>query len=243
MTVQSLRRYPVKSMAGEALDVAAVDARGLTGDRWYAVVDDEGRFASGKDTRRFRRRDGIFAYTAATRDDGRVVVTGPGGRWPVGSAALDAALSVACGVPSRVVPEAEVPHFDGGAVSLVGTATLAWCAQRWDIDADPRRLRANVVVETDEPFVEETWVGRRLTLGGVELRVVQRIERCRTIDLAQDGASGVGRWLRPLGRERNLRLAVYADVVAPGTVRVGDDVGVARVSSASALPAGRSASR
>lgn len=225
MTVHSLRRYPVKSMAGEALDAVELDARGLVGDRWYAVVDGEGHFASGKNTRRFRRRDGVFSYAASTAADGGVVVSGPGGRWPVGSAALDAELSAACGVPSRVLPEAEVPHFDDGAVSLVGTATLAWCAERWDIDADPRRLRANLVVETDEPFVEETWVGRRVAVGEAELRVVQRIERCRTIDLPQDGATAVGRWLRPLGHERDLRVAVYADVVAPGTVRVGDDVG------------------
>ncbi len=226
MTVRGLRRYPVKSMAGESLDAVMVEARGLAGDRWFAVVDEDGHLASGKNTRRFRRRDAVFSYAASTLDAGGVVVSGPTGRWPVGSTALDAALSAECGVPVRVLPEADVRHFDGGAVSLVGTATLAWCAQRWGIDADPRRLRANVVVKTDDPFVEESWVGRNVTVGEAELRVVQRVERCRTIDLAQDGAAAVGRWLQPLGGERDLRVAVYADVVAPGVVRVGDDVGV-----------------
>ncbi|QAY71344.1 MOSC domain-containing protein [Xylanimonas protaetiae] len=226
MTVRSLRRYPVKSMGGEALDAVVVDARGLVGDRAFAVVDDEGHFASGKNTRRFRRRDAVFGYTAATSGDG-VVVTGRDGRWAVGSPALDAELTRALGVPSRVLPEAGTPHFDACAVSLVGTATLAWCAQRWGIDADPRRLRVNLVVDTDEPFVEETWVGSGIAVGEVELRGVERIERCRTIDLAQDGASGAGRWLKPLGAERGLCLAVYADVVVPGTVRVGDVVSTA----------------
>ncbi|MCI0403178.1 MAG: MOSC domain-containing protein [Acidobacteria bacterium] len=35
----SLWRYPVKSMAGEELDAVEVTARGLTGDRAYALVD------------------------------------------------------------------------------------------------------------------------------------------------------------------------------------------------------------
>ena len=42
MRVSRLRRHPVKAMAGEVLDSVAVDDRGLVGDRWYAVVDDDG---------------------------------------------------------------------------------------------------------------------------------------------------------------------------------------------------------
>jgi len=38
-TVESLWRYPVKSMMGEQLQAAHVTARGLAGDRAYAVVD------------------------------------------------------------------------------------------------------------------------------------------------------------------------------------------------------------
>ena len=92
MRVTKLRRYPVKAMAGEALDTVEVDDRGLVGDRWYAVVDDEGRFASGKAGRRFRRRDEVLAHAASTTAEG-VRVSGPGGTWAVGDPALDAALS------------------------------------------------------------------------------------------------------------------------------------------------------
>ncbi|WP_405420476.1 hypothetical protein [Streptomyces erythrochromogenes] len=34
--------------------------RGLVGDRLYAVRDGDGRFGSGKNTRRFRRMDGLL---------------------------------------------------------------------------------------------------------------------------------------------------------------------------------------
>jgi uncharacterized protein YcbX len=79
--------------------------------------------------------------------------------WMVGDTELDDHLSRALGEPVRVRPEAAVPHFDAGAVSLVTTGTLRWCESELGVDADPRRLRANLVVGADEPFIEESWVG------------------------------------------------------------------------------------
>ena len=221
--VTSIRRYPVKAMGGEPLQAVDVDARGLVGDRWFAVVDEDGRLAAGKTSRRFRRHDEVFAYAAATAGED-VVVTRAGERWTVGDPALDEELGTAFGAPVRVLPEGGVQHQDAGQVSLVGTATLAWCADRWGIDPDPRRLRVNLLVATDEPFVEESWTGSALTVGGAHLRVVQRIDRCRTIDVAQDGAEARGPWLRHLAAERDLFLAVYADVATPGRIEVGDEV-------------------
>lgn len=217
----SLRRYPVKSMGGEALERAVFDRRGLAGDRWYAVEDEDGHLASGKNTRRFRRRDAVFDYRART-DGGTVVVTGADGEWAAEDPALAAALSARMGLPVRVRSESVVPHQDRGAVSLVGTATLDWCRRRWGLDADPRRLRVNVVLSTSVPFAEEEWVGRRLALGGAELAVVERAPRCRMVDIDQDGASARGGWLTPLAAEREMCIAVYADVVTGGAVALGD---------------------
>ena len=221
--VLAIRRYPVKSMGGEALASVALDERGLAGDRWWAVTDDEGHLASGKSSRRFRRRDGVFDYRAATGPDG-VSVTGLRGTWAVGHPALDLELATVLGDGCRVAEESGMPHQDAGSVSLVGTASLAWCKERWDLDADPRRLRANLVVQTSEPFVEETWVGREIEVGAVRLRVVERIERCRMIDLAQDGTATPVHWLKPLAAERDMSLAVYADVSRPGTISLGDAI-------------------
>lgn len=233
MRIVSLRRYPVKAMGGEPLDRAAVDARGLTGDRAFAVVDAEGWLAAGKRTRRFRRHDEVFDYAASTVDDA-VVVSRDGLAWRVGDAALDADLSAAMGEPMRVLAERDSEHsfYDASPVSLVGTATLDWCRAELGVDADPRRLRVNVVVETEEPFVEEGWIGSEVVLGavdgggGVRLRVTARNERCRVIDLAQDGVEETARWLKPLGERRDACIAVYAQVVEPGELRVGDPVRV-----------------
>jgi uncharacterized protein YcbX len=209
-------------MGGESLGVAELDARGLAGDRWYAVEDDEGRFASGKDTSRFRRRDPVFGYAAHTGPGGQVTVARGDECWPVGDPHLDQRLSEDMGTPVRVAPEADVPHRDAGAVSIVSTATLRWCAERWGGNPDPRRLRVNIVVESDEAFVEERWGD--LELGTARLRVVERVPRCRMIDIEQDGAEPGATWLRPLGRERALFLAVYAEVSSPGHVTLGDRV-------------------
>jgi len=47
--VQSLWRYPVKSMMGEALSIAQVNAHGVHGDRVYAIVDGiDGKVATAK---------------------------------------------------------------------------------------------------------------------------------------------------------------------------------------------------
>lgn len=227
MQVGTIRRYPVKSMGGEHLKSVALDDRGLVGDRWFAVIDADGHLASGKNSRRFRRRDAVFEYAARTVSED-VLVSGAAGEWTVGDPALDAHLSDAMCASVRVLPERSTPHQDAGSVSLVGTATLDWFAREWGIDADPRRLRVNLVVETDEPFVEETWVDRRVTIGGVTLLVVDRVPRCRMIDLAQDGATGEGRWLKPLAAERQQCAAMYADVLTPGEIRVGDVVDVDR---------------
>ena len=63
-TVAALWRYPVKSMLGERCQSLALTARGVEGDRLYAIRDADGKFGSGKSTRRFRRIDGLFAFHA-----------------------------------------------------------------------------------------------------------------------------------------------------------------------------------
>ena len=221
--VREIRRYPVKSMGGESLGSVAVDWRGLTGDRRYAVVDGVGKLASGKHSRRFRRRDEVFEFASRTTSEGGVRVTGRGGTWLVGDPDLDATLTEAMHDAVRVLAEDQIPHHDAGQVSLVGTASLDWCREHLGVDADRRRIRPNLVVDTCEPFVEESWSGS-VRIGGLELRTLRRIERCRMIDTAQEGLPRDGRWLKALADTRDMSLGIYLDVVRPGVVAVGDEV-------------------
>ena len=220
-TLHEIRRYPVKAMGGESLPYAEIDGRGLVGDRAYAVVDADGKLATGKHSRRFRRRDEVFEFASRTTPDG-VRVTGREGEWPVPSDDLDRMLSEAMGDPVRVLPETTTPYFDAGQVSLVGTASLDWCREHLGVDADRRRIRPNLVIDTDEPFVEETWLGD-IALGDVRLTPVERIERCRMVDIAQEGLPREGRWLKALTDTREMSLGVYLDVARPGVVTRGDE--------------------
>jgi ABC-type sugar transport system ATPase subunit len=63
-------------------------------------------------------------------------------------------------------------------------------------------------------------------VGGVTLRPVLQIERCRMIDIAQEGLPREGRWLKSLTEARDMKLGIYLDVVHPGTFAVGDPVRV-----------------
>lgn len=220
--IVELRRFPVKAMSGESLTSVELEPRGFRGDRWYAVEDDAGHFASGKNTNRFRRHDAVFDYRAETRPDGTVEVIGRGGSWRVGHDALDDELSRVFGTAVRVTAEAQVSHFDAAPVSIIGTASLQWCAREFGIEADARRLRANVLIETDEPFVEETWAGHRVQAGTAVLRVSRTAERCRMIDIAHDDVTPHDRWLKPLGEHRDLQLAVYAEVLQAGRLDASD---------------------
>jgi uncharacterized protein len=221
-TLLEIRRYPVKAMGGESLESVEIEERGLVGDRGYAVVDGDGKIATGKHSRRFRRRDEVFEFSSRTTPDG-IRVSGRAGEWSAPSEELDQMLTEAMGDLVRVLPETITPYFDAGAVSLVGTASLEWCREHLGVDADRRRIRPNLVVETDEPFVEETWRDV-IRLGAVRLRPVERIERCRMIDIAQDGLPREGRWLKALTKTREMNLGIYLDVDRTGRIAVGDDV-------------------
>lgn len=220
--LHEIRRYPVKAMGGESLESVQVELRGLVGDRAYAVVDGDGKLATGKHSRRFRRRDEVFEFAARTTPGG-VRVSGRDGDWAVPSAEVDGFLTESMGDAVRVLPESATPYFDAGAVSLVGTASLDWCRRELRVDADRRRIRPNLVVETDLPFVEETWAGQ-LAVGEVLLSPVERIERCRMIDIAQEGLPRDGAWLKALTQTREMSLGIYLEVSRPGRIAVGDEV-------------------
>jgi uncharacterized protein len=216
--VAELWRYPVKSFLGERLDEVELDARGVVGDRAFAVRDANGKFGSGKTTRRFRLLRGLFDFAAATCD-GDVEVRAPDGSvFRVGDPALAALLSDRYSEPLAVLPEETVPHFDAGAVHLLTTSSLELMGDA----GDTRRYRPNIVVETNAS--EDEWIGSTIAVGSSTLRVSATVERCAMVGFAQQELPADPRILRFLVETRNTMLGVYADVVEPATIRVGDPV-------------------
>jgi MOSC domain-containing protein len=61
--VQSLWRYPVKSMGGEALSLAKVNVHGFQGDRVYAILDGaDGKVATAKNPQKWPN---LFAFQSS----------------------------------------------------------------------------------------------------------------------------------------------------------------------------------
>jgi hypothetical protein len=229
-TVATLRRFPVKSMLGEQLPELVVDERGTVGDRLWAVTYADGKLGSGKNSRRFRRTEGLLHFSAsydssAAHADGvgrpRVVT-------PDGSDLRDDAhLAELLGADVRLAREDAVPHFDECGVTLIGTASLRALGDiLGDTEpADPLRFRKNILLDTDEPWLEEDWVGREVAVGDeVRLRVTNRMKRCVMTTMAQRDLPEDRRVLKTLTADRGMCIGVGTTVVVPGTVRLGDTV-------------------
>ena len=226
-TVLSLSRYPVKSMAGERLQQAEVDARGLVGDRSWATYTAEGFIGSGKSTRRFRRVDELLSLRAWLGDDGvpRVVFPDDSEHRADDPAAAHA-LTALLRQPLQLRHEADVSHHDDSPVHLVTTAALRRLEQASGAPVDVARFRANLVLDVDGVgFVEDDWQGRELALGpDVVLRLGPAMPRCVMVGLEQPpvGLAEDGRLLKTLGRVHDVEFGLQAFVVRGGALRVGD---------------------
>lgn len=122
-------------------------------------------------------------------------------------------------------------YYDAYPLLLLTTASLdALGALTPSSAVDVRRFRPNLLVESgpgQERFVEQDWLGKRVVIGDVELEVVAPCPRCVMVtrgfaDLPQDPSV-----LRAIVREADQNLGVYANVVQPGRIAIGDGVEVA----------------
>lgn len=232
MRLQQIHVFPVKSMAGQSVPAWPITPRGLTGDRGWALVDGDGRLGSGKDSRRFRRFDPLFSWRARLSDPaGTPQVSGAtggptdGGWFAADDPRAQARLQTVCWESVRLSRESDVSHFDAAAVSLVGTATLEALGAELGLAApvDPRHLRANLVIETDEPYVEDGWVDHRLGIGAAQFEVLQRVTRCRMVDIAQADLPALPGLLKATGA-RQACAAVYLRPLAAAQLQVGAPV-------------------
>jgi hypothetical protein len=107
-------------------------------------------------------------------------------------------------------------------------------------DLDARRFRINLEIEGCEPYEEDTWDGRSVRIGETTIRVRGQIPRCVVTTLGPDSGEKDFRTLTEIARYRpriggrgGLPFGMYAEVVEPGSIRVGD-----AVEPLSARPAG-----
>jgi uncharacterized protein YcbX len=119
-------------------------------------------------------------------------------------------------------------YFDAFPIHVLTTASLEMMARlnptsNWDL----RRFRPNFLIETRpdiKGLVEAEWDGRKLHVGGVELKCEIPTVRCGMTMQAQAGLEKDPSILRSIVRDADQNLGIYASVIGPGEVRVGDSV-------------------
>jgi uncharacterized protein YcbX len=246
--IQELWRYPIKSLAGERVDELALDADGVHGDRRYGILDlATDRVLTG------RREPRLLHAAAALEADGTPRVTLPDGAVLAGPGpATDAGLSGWLGRPVTLVAAAERPpsraeffkdatddastplewtmppgrFVDAAPVLVVTTAALRAGAAAYPAgDWDPRRFRANVLVEVDgEGWVEDGWCGATVSLGAATVAPRKPCVRCTMVTRAQPGLAKDVNVYKTLARVHGSTFGVWAWVERAQVVRVGDPV-------------------
>ncbi|CAM3588555.1 MOSC domain-containing protein [Nocardioides zeicaulis] len=219
-----------------------LDAAGAVGDRRWCFVD-----PPGARVLRTVQHPALMAVVAEQSGDDLSLLLPDGTRAsgapaPTGETLVcdywgrDVGLSLTDGQHSAVVSDflgrpvqlAAAPRgavVFGSPITLVGTASLADVAARLGRPSlEAARFRATLVVETTEPYVEDTWPGREVAVGSAVLRVGGPVPRCAVIDHHPDTGVRDLRLLkalvehRPVNRAREPMFGVYAECVRPGVV-------------------------
>ncbi|MBA3841757.1 MAG: MOSC domain-containing protein [Actinobacteria bacterium] len=224
-----LWRYPVKSLVGERVAAVEIDARGVVGDRLWSVRDEDGKFGSGKSTRRFRRMDGLLELSATYAGDVPVISFPDGRSFRADDEGFDAALSAHVGRTVSLGKETTISHFDEGPLHVLTEGSQAQIGRALGRDVDPRRLRPNIVVATESGpgLPEDRWIGSHVAVGDrVVLAIRVGMTRCVMVDLPQIGLGREGGILKGIAEFNDSRLGVVADVIRGGVVREGDPIRV-----------------
>lgn len=248
--VSRINVTPVKSLRLHHPDAVCLERQGAAEDRRFLLVDNRGRLYNGA-------RDGVLVRAEAAWDAGsrRLKVTVPGAGTLEESVVRGSSTVVdvygrrvrghvvegpwACALSDLIGRSVTLVERENGAwatdlrpVTMVSQASLGI------VDGDGRRFRMLLEVDGLEALEEETWCSRRLRVGKATLLVGDPTPRCGFPSADPDTGLRDRNVLRDLIDARGALdgaacLGVYADVLEPGLVCVGDklELGAARRST------------
>ena len=246
-TVHAIYQYPVKGLSHQPLDHADLaEGRGLAGDRRFAIAHGASQF----DTRSPRwhpksqfltlvRHPKLAALHSEFDEESGTLVLLRNGRkvakgkitTPLGRDLINQFLAAymgrdALGVPKIVDgPDIMFTDCEDALISLISRESIKDLERVARRPVDPIRFRGNILLAGSTPWAEFDWVDCDLRIGEARLRVVDRITRCAATEV--DPETGE----RDLNVPRLLQsgfghvdFGVYASVVSPGRITVGDTV-------------------
>jgi uncharacterized protein YcbX len=222
--VEAIFRYPVKSMRGEPLDVAALGWSGIDGDRRFAFrrLDDRGEFpwlfAS--------KLPELILFTPKLPGHVR---TPEGEELPLFGEALAADVARRFGAPVEMM---QMRHgvFDEASISVITSTTAGEVCRLAGTRADIRRFRPNIVVRSARavPFEEDEWVGGVLRFGETDdapaVAVTMRDLRCAMVNFDPDGGPHAPEMMKAIVRANDNYCGIYGTVTRIGRVAVGQPV-------------------
>lgn len=251
--VESLWRYPVKSMRGERVSEAFTGFAGVYGDRLYA----------------FRRSAPLGFPYVTSREHKQMLLYQPefqrvasvarpdfDNRPPL-APRLAVMFSAAADTRVRVrSPDGEhysiddptlIYHICDGAynrhafrvvrsvrsltdccpVSVFGIWTAFQISDELGTEIDQRRFRANIYIDftAQRGFLEDELVGQTLRIGSTAtIKILERTPRCKLITLDPETAEENPGVLLCVARNHGGKAGVYAVVLREGAIRTGDAV-------------------
>ena len=231
--VEAIFRYPVKSMAGERVELANIGWHGIDGDRRLAL-------------RRTQERSGFPWLSASTlpdlirftplRHEGGVqgelpthVRTPEGKEMAVFGEELAAEIERRHGAPVQMMHQ-RGGIFDEASISVIATDTVREIGRLAGRDLDMRRFRPNIVVRLlqPNPFQEDKWVGGTLVFGesgeGPRVSVTMRDVRCSMVNFDPDSERTAPEVLKAIVRAHENTAGIYGTVIRTGRVATGQTI-------------------
>ena len=276
-TLTAIHIYPVKSCRGIALDQVTVAATGLADDRLYQVVDAQGAPLTQRQHPVLAtvqpslieggvrlEADGIGPIDVARPSSNDVTASSllgiPVAAGDAGDAVADW-VSNLLGVPARLVAmtdsteyrlpipgiDMELSWADAAAVLVANQSSLDWLVAHATEPFGMDRFRANLIVDVETPWVEDTW--RDFSIGAAWFGLGLAWPRCAIPQIDQRDGERHKEPAKVLKEHRWCAEAPDADVALRGlfegsalfgigctvepvgaTVIVGDEVSVSEAS-------------
>jgi uncharacterized protein YcbX len=251
--VESLWRYPVKSMRGEELQELFAGYAGVYGDRLFAFASSANAngfpFFTGRDQRQLIRYRARFRNPEkaarpvnlsdaekhnatplyAAPNDLMVDIETPDGKtFAINDPALIDNLRENIDEKHQLtLLRSDKAITDCRPLSIFAVQSAKTLGEETGMSVDKRRFRANVYLDLNSSwgFAEDAFVGKTLRIGSkVVVSILERDPRCMMITLDPDTAEKSPAILKAVAQAHEGMAGVYGAVLAEGMIHKGDSV-------------------
>lgn len=224
-----LRRFPVRSLGGEAPDEALMQGSTMAGDRIYDLVDEERGVVLNSVTAphllRYRARyldsmvrgGDLSPWIRVALPDGREV--------PLTDRSWVEDVTRRCLRPVRLRARTDA-ESDPAPLHVLSVQTVRFFEAQYGGPLEPIRLRSNLLLDLPDgrPFEEDRWIGRSVWVGDVLLEIVRPCDRCLVTTLDAETPERSPGLLNAIVRGRRGVTGVFARALTGNRLRVGDPV-------------------